>query len=549
MSTKYVIVTGGVLSGLGKGCAAAAIASLIAPGPKIVTIKCDGYLNVDPGTMNPYEHGEVFVLDDGGEVDMDFGHYERFLGLKCKFNWNLTSGKIFNSIITKERHGEFLGKTIQIFPHVINEVILAWKKIIAEEQADICFIEIGGTVGDWENLWFLEAARRLKAEAGSQNILYTHLTYVPFLSNVGEPKTKPAQRDLALLREKGIIPDVVLCRSKEPLNPSIKDKLALLCDFEPKQFISAPDVKTIYEIPLAFKKEGILDMLTNKLGVSPKNLGVWEKLVSVIQNPQNRVTIALGGKYTDLRDSYASVVEALIHAGAHLNCGIDIKFVETTNFQDVSFCTTDVDGILVPGGFGSRGAEGKIQLIRRAREERVPYLGICFGLQLAVIEYARHVCGLGDANSTEINPGTPHPVVAFLPGQTNTLAKGGTMRLGAYTANLIPESLIATLYQQETATERHRHRYEVNPVYHEQLLKAGLVFSGMSPDKSLVEFIELPNHPFFVATQAHNEFTSRLEKPNPLYFGFVQAALARKKVRESGMVFKKEVVPVPESFA
>ncbi|MBI4147822.1 CTP synthase (glutamine hydrolyzing) [Candidatus Woesearchaeota archaeon] len=526
---KYVVVTGGVVSGLGKGCATAALGALIARNKKVVTIKCDGYLNVDPGTINPYEHGEVYVLEDGGEVDMDFGHYERFLNINCKFSWNITSGKIFNSLITKERKGEFLGKTIQIFPHVIDEVKQWWKRIVQEEQPDFCFIEIGGTVGDCENFWFVEAARQLRSDVGNNNIFYAHLTYVPFLPSVGEPKTKPAQRDVALLREKGIIPDVLLCRSTTPLEDKIKSKLALFCNLESRQVVSVPDVKTIYELPLVLKRDGVLAIVQEKLAISAGDLTRWEKLVTTILNPHDRVTIALCGKYTDLRDSYASVVEALVHAGAHLNCGIDVTLVETTSVAAEQFADLHAHGILVPGGFGSRGVEGKITIIQHAREKRIPYLGICLGLQLAVIEFARNVCGLAGANTTEIDQNTPHPVVTFLPGQTEHTAKGGTMRLGACTSQLVQESLVAHLYQKETAVERHRHRYEVNPAYHRQFTTHGMVLSGLTPEKQLVEFIELPNHPYFVATQAHNEFTSRLEQPNPLFLGFVQAALAYKK--------------------
>lgn len=528
MPTKYIVVTGGVVSGLGKGIAIAALGSLIAKGPKIVTIKCDGYLNVDPGTLNPYEHGEVYVLEDGGEVDMDFGHYERFLNITCKSSWSVTSGKIFNTLIQKERKGDFLGKTIQIFPHVIDEVKNTWNTIITQEQADLCFIEIGGTIGDWENPWFIEAARQLRYTAGPDNILYVHLTYVPYLSNVGEQKTKPAQRDLALLREKGIIPDIVLCRSKEPLDDKIKQKLALYCNLAPHQVISAPDVKTVYEVPIIYQQQGIQDILTKKLNTQPADLTRWKQLVHSIHNPKQNVTIAICGKYTDLRDSYASVVEALIHAGAHLNSGITLRMIETTKIEDLNNLDT-VHGILVPGGFGNRGTEGKIMLIKRAREKRIPYLGICFGLQLAVIEYARNACGLTHANSTEIDPATPHPVITYLPGQSDTISKGHTMRLGAYTAQLTPGSLANQLYHDEKATERHRHRYEVNPAYHEQLKTAGLQLSGTSDNGRLAEFIELPNHPYFVASQAHNEFTSHLEKPNPLFLGFVQAALALSK--------------------
>ncbi|MBS3149011.1 CTP synthase (glutamine hydrolyzing) [Candidatus Woesearchaeota archaeon] len=522
MNTKYIFITGGVVSGLGKGCVAASLGSLVLG--KIITIKCDGYLNVDPGTINPYEHGEVFVLEDGGEVDMDFGHYERFLNINCKSSWNLTSGKIFYSLINKERKGEFLGKTIQIFPHVIDEIKNQWKSLVEQEKPDLCIIEIGGTVGDWENQWFIEAARQMRSAVGPANVLYTHLTYVPFLANVGELKTKPAQRDVALLREKGIIPDLIMCRSEQPLDAKIKDKLALFCSVERENVISVPDVRTIYELPILFKDQGVISILTNRFSIQTKNMAAWEKLVHSIKEPKHKVKIALCGKYTDLRDSYASVIEALVHAGAHLDCAVDIKLVETSAEK---LDASGVDGILVPGGFGSRGTEGKMNLIKFAREKNVPYLGICFGLQLAVIEYARNVCNLERASSEELDTMTPHPVVVFLPGQSNSTAKGGTMRLGSCTAKLDPRSLVASLYGTPEAVERHRHRYEVNPEYHGILKQHGLCISGLSPDGKLAEYIELPGHPYFVATQGHNEFTSRLEKPNPLFYGFVKAALEK----------------------
>ena len=523
--TKFIFITGGVVSGLGKGVVAAGLGTLIDRSKIVIPIKCDGYLNVDPGTINPYEHGEVYVLEDGGEVDMDFGHYERFLNINCKFSWNLTSGKILHSLIQKERRGEFLGKTIQIFPHVIDEIKNQWKAIAKSAGADVCLIEIGGTVGDWETQWFIEAARQLKRDVGAQNILYTHATYVPFLNNVHELKTKPAQRDTALLREKGILPDILWCRSDHPIDDKILTKLGLFCDVE--KVISVPDVESIYEIPLLFKKAGVPEILSRHLGLPLRDLTEWEKLVQRIKKPADQVTIALCGKYTDLRDSYASVIEALGHAGAHLNCGVNIKFIETTELHSID--TTGIHGILIPGGFGSRGVEGKIQIIKHARETKLPFLGICLGLQLAVVEFARNVCGLTGAHSTEMDPTTPHNVVVYLPGQTDSTNKGGTMRLGTYTANLMPGSLASHLYGANIAVERHRHRYEVNPEYHDILTQGGLVMSGMSPDKKLAEIVELQNHPYFIASQAHNEFTSRLEKPNALFFGFVKAALKVKQ--------------------
>ncbi len=529
--TKFVVVTGGVLSGLGKGIATASIGRLLKNHGKIICVKCDGYLNVDPGTMNPIEHGEVFVLNDGGEVDMDFGHYERFIGVQCKSDWNLTSGKIFNRVIAKERKGQYLGKTIQIFPHVINEIKDWIFTIVRQEQPEIVLLEIGGTVGDIENSWFVEAARQLKKDVGQENIAYVHLTYVPFLHSVGEPKTKTAQRDVALLREKGITPDIIICRSKDPLPTCTKEKLAMFCDIDPLQVISGNDVENIYEVPLVFEKEGLLNILNRKLSLRHKaEMDEWKSLVNNIKNPKNEVVIAVCGKYTALKDSYASIIEALTHAGAHNDAKIILKWIETTEIENektsVEEALKGVHGVLVPGGFGGRGVEGKISMIRHARENKIPYLGICYGLQLAVVEFARNVCGLKGANTTEIDPKTLHPVIDLLPEQKSVTAMGGTMRLGACKAVLEQGSIVAQLYGSIEIFERHRHRYEVNPEYHERLREGGMRLSGMSENKRLAEFIELSNHPYFVATQAHNELTSRLEKPNPLFYGFIRAALS-----------------------
>ncbi|MCK5025935.1 MAG: CTP synthase (glutamine hydrolyzing) [Nanoarchaeota archaeon] len=526
--TKYIVVTGGVLSGLGKGAATAAMGRLLRDDNKLITIKCDGYLNVDPGTMNPIEHGEVFVLDDGGEVDMDFGHYERFLNITCKKDWNLTSGKIFNEVIKKEREGKYLGQTIQIFPHVIDHISNRVTDIAKKELADIVFIEIGGTIGDIEVSWFIEAAKQLKKDVGRDNVLYTHLTYVPYLHNTGEPKTKPAQRDIAQLAQMGISPDIVLCRSKEPLEEKIKTKLERMCDIDPSRIISAPDVEVIYEVPLWLEKQGLLEIISDKFGLAPKgNFKKWRTLVDRIKTPYTKVKVAICGKYTDLKDSYASIIESLAHAGAHLDTKVDLKWIETTDIgpkgNSVEDLLSDVKGIIVPGGFGARGTEGKIEIIKYARENNMPFLGLCYGLQLAVVEYARNVCGLERANSSEINPDSPHKVITIMPEQEKIKTKGATMRIGAYDAELKPKSLVQKLYNQDIVSERHRHRYEVNPDYHEILEKNGLVLSGMSPNGRLVEFIELPKQKFYVATQSHPELKSRLEKPAPLFYGFVKA--------------------------
>ncbi|MEO0225957.1 MAG: CTP synthase (glutamine hydrolyzing), partial [candidate division WOR-3 bacterium] len=432
--TRWIIITGGVMSGLGKGTATASIGRLLRDKFKIVPIKCDGYLNVDPGTMNPIEHGEVFVLDDGGEVDMDFGHYERFLNINCRFDWNLTSGKIFNSVIANERKGDYLGKTIQIFPHLIDEIKSQFYKIAETEKADIVLVEIGGTVGDIENSWFIEAARQLRKEVGPDNIIYIHLTYIPFLHSVGEPKTKPAQRDVALLREKGIYPDILIGRSRDLISKKIKEKLALFCDIDPDSIIAAKDIESIYEIPIMFERDGLLDVLNKKFHLEHKaDLRHWVRLVENIKNPKFQVEVAICGKYTELKDAYASIIEALIHAGAHLNTKVNLRWIETTEVETGIVSLKDalkkIDGMIIPGGFGIRGAEGKIMMIKYARENNIPFLGLCFGLQLAVVEFARNKCGLKNANSTEISPKTSQPVIDILPEQRKIEKMGGTMRL------------------------------------------------------------------------------------------------------------------------
>lgn len=527
MVTKYIVVTGGVLSGLGKGIAAASIGHLLSSRLKVVPIKCDGYLNLDPGTMNPFEHGEVFVLDDGGEVDMDFGHYERFIGITCKSKWNLTMGKVFDMIRQKERRGDYLGKTVQYIPHVTDLIKEHIFEIAKEERADLVIIEIGGTVGDIENELFLEAMRQMKEDVGKENIIYIHLTYVPIPHGVNEQKSKPTQQSVNLLKQRGIFPDIIIGRCSQFLTKEIKEKIARFCDVHPNAVITGLDVEDIYEIPLIFEQEGLSEIIHKKLNIySPPDLGRWKCLIDNIKNPETEITIAMCGKYTKLEDSYASIKEAFHHCSAHLRCKIHIKWVETTDLQDLSILE-DVDGILVPGGFGIRGTEGKIEVIRYARENNKPYLGLCFGLQLAVIEFARNVCGLKEANSTEIDPDTPYPVIDILPEQRKIKEKGGTMRLGSYEALLTKGTLVHRLYGKESVFERHRHRYEVNPDYHQLLQSSGMVFSGMSKDGRLVEFIELPQHRFFVATQAHPELKSRLEKPAPLFYGFVKACMEK----------------------
>jgi len=525
MPTKYIIVTGGVLSGLGKGIAAASMGHLLSSRLKIVPVKCDGYLNVDPGTMNPFEHGEVFVLDDGGEVDMDFGHYERFLGVMCKSKWNLTMGKVFDMVRQKERRGDYLGKTVQYIPHVTDVIKKHVFEIAEEEKADLIIVEIGGTVGDIENELFLEAMRQMKEDVGRDNIVYVHLTYVPIPHGVNEQKSKPTQQSVNLLKQRGIFPDVIIGRCSQFLTREIKTKISNFCDVDPEAVITGLDVEDIYEIPLIFEQEGVAEILHKKLGIySPPDMRKWKKWIDNLRSPSREITVAMCGKYTKLVDSYASIIESFNHCAGHLGCKINLTWVETTDLTDISFLD-DVHGVVIPGGFGHRGAEGKIEVIRLARERNIPFLGLCLGLQLAVIEYARHVCGLEGANSTEMDPRTPHPVIDILPEQKQIMDKGGTMRLGAYTAVLKEDSLVRALYQTPEVSERHRHRYEVNPKYHPVIAEKGMIFSGCSRDGRLVEFIELPSLKFFLATQAHPELKSRMEVPAPLFYGFVRACL------------------------
>lgn len=533
MPIKYIVITGGVLSGLGKGIAAASMGKLLSSRLKVVPMKLDGYLNTDPGTMNPVEHGEVFVLDDGTEVDMDFGHYERFLGLGCRAEQNLTMGRVFEEIREKERRGDYLGKTVQFIPHVTDLIKSKFHEMAEREKAEILLIEVGGTVGDIENELYIEAARQLKEEVGEENILYVHLTYVPVPFGVEEQKTKPTQQSVNMLRVRGIQPDIIIGRGAEKLIEKVKGKIAAFCGVKKEAVISGVDVDNVYKIPLLFDKEGLSEMVHKKLNIySPPDLKDWESLLKNLENLEKKVTTAICGKYTDLKDSYASINEALMHCSAHLKTKVKLKFIETTEIEEDKLSLEEalkgVESVIVPGGFGQRGTEGKIGVIKYCREKNLPFLGICLGLQLAVVEYARNVCGLEGANSTEINPETAYPVIDLLPEQIGVVKKGGTMRLGAYPAILKEGSLAERLYQKREISERHRHRYEVNPQYHQILQEKGLVFSGLSPDGRLVEFIELKEHPYFIATQAHPELKSKLTEPAPLFYGLVKAALERK---------------------
>lgn len=535
---KWVVVTGGVLSGLGKGVAAASIGNLLRPKYKVVPIKCDGYLNVDPGTMNPIEHGEVFVLDDGGEVDMDFGHYERFLGITCKFEWNLTMGKVYKRVREMERHGDYLGKTVQMIPHVTDLIKEWWCKVAKEENADVILLEIGGTVGDIENELYIEAARQLKRDVGRENIMYVHLTYVPIPEHVNEQKSKPTQQSVTMLRQRGIQPDIILARCHTALTEKLKEKIATFCDVLTERVFSAKDVDNVYMIPVNFAQQDMRGIIDKELGINGLTKDVeWAALVERLVKPHKQhLTIAIAGKYTALKDSYASIIEALKHCEAAFDVAINLKWVETSDTHNLKQEMKGIDGVIVPGGFGSRGVEGKILMVQYCREHDIPYLGLCYGLQMAVIEFARNVCGLENAHTTEVDEKTKYPVVDILPEQKEIEDKGGTMRLGAYPAVIKKGTKIHALYSSKESeepkvsgelivSERHRHRYEVNPAYHTILEEHGLVFSGVSPDGTLVEFIENPKLTYFVATQAHPELKSSLKKPAPLFYGLIKACL------------------------
>ncbi len=539
--TKFIIVTGGVLSGLGKGVSAASIGALLSGRMKVVPVKCDGYLNTDPGTMNPTEHGEVFVLDDGGEVDMDFGHYERFLNVQARFKWNLTMGKVFKQILEKERKGDFLGKTVQFIPHVTNHIKDHFFSVANEENADIMLIEIGGTVGDLENEFYIEAVRQLSYDVGPENHLFVHLTYVPIPSGVGEQKSKPSQMSVRDLNAKGIYPSIVIGRCSEYLTPVIKQKIALFCNLEPNQVVSGVDVRNVYEIPLIYEKEGVPEILLKKLRIyAPPKLDQWSKLVQNINrnldNPRKTIVVAICGKYTALEDSYASVVEAIKHSAAHLDLRAEIRWVDTEKVEAQGKGPAEwlegVDAVIVPGGFGSRGIEGKITLIQYVREQGIPFLGICYGMQLAVVEYARNVRKMLGANTTEVEKDglkVDVPVIAYLPGQERIREMGATMRLGGHDVLVRKDSLAQKVYKgSQKIRERFRHRYEVNPVYVNDLEKDGLVFSGKSSTEDIMQIMELNNHPYFIGCQFHPELTSTLLKPAPLFLELLRVADERR---------------------
>ena len=536
--SKFVFVTGGVSSSLGKGLTASSLGRLLkSRGLRVTMCKLDPYINVDPGTMNPFEHGEVFVTDDGGETDLDLGHYERFIDENLHRDSNATTGQIYSAVIAKERRGDYLGKTVQVIPHITDEIKERVRRL-GREDVDVVIVEVGGTVGDIEIVPFLEALRQFRREVGRENICYLHLTLVPYLPTAGEHKTKPTQHSVTELRSRGIQPDVIVCRSERPFPENLKRKISLLCDVDPEAVVAAVDASSIYEIPLVLHEEGLDEIVCRILELDgPEHeidLRGWESVVARVEAARDVVRIGLIGKYVNLPDAYLSVGEALRHAGFGLGAKVEIEWVQAEEVTGMlaGARIDGLDGIVIPGGFGERGVEGKITAAGYAREHDIPCLGLCLGLHTMVVDFARNVVGLARANSSEVDPTTPYPVIDLMDDQTGVVEKGGTMRLGAYVARLVPGSQVAGLYGEETVSERHRHRYEVNPRYRSRLEEGGLVCSGVeSKDNRLVEFIELPSHPYWVATQAHPEFKSRPDRPHPLFRGLVGAALERAESR------------------
>jgi len=527
--TKFIFVTGGVLSSLGKGIASASIGALLkSRGLKISMLKFDPYINVDPGTMNPYQHGEVFVTTDGAETDLDLGHYERFLGIDQFSYNNVTAGQIYSTVIERERKGGYLGKTIQVVPHITEEIQSRIRRVVRKGKADVVITEIGGTVGDIESLPFLEAIRQFRLQEGRQNTLFIHLTLLPYIPSAAELKTKPTQHSVGKLREIGIQPDIILCRTQVPLTREARDKISLFCNVEKKDVIQAIDVENIYEVPLRFEDEGLTDNILKKLNLSAakKNLEEWRRWVERANTLRREVKISVIGKYVKLKDAYKSLNEALTHAGTSNGVKVKSLWIEAEEVEkDPEGHLSGAQGILIPGGFGERGIEGKIRAAQYAREKKVPFLGICLGMQCAVIEFSRNVAGLKEADSTEFNPHTPYAVIDLLPKQKKIKDKGGTMRLGSYPCKLRKNSLSFQAYSKDVIYERHRHRYEFNNQYREILVQKGLRIAGVFPERDLVEIIEIPDHPWFVATQFHPEFQSRTLFSHPLFRDFIKAAI------------------------
>ncbi|RMH43242.1 MAG: CTP synthase [Deltaproteobacteria bacterium] len=532
--TKFVFVTGGVVSSLGKGLVSATIGALMENrGLRVANMKLDPYINVDPGTMNPFQHGEVFVTDDGAETDLDLGHYERFVSTPMSKLNNVTTGQVYDTVISKERRGEYLGATVQVIPHITDEI----KRRVRQcaEGLDLLIVEVGGTVGDIESLPFLEAVRQLKFELGHENAVSVHVTLVPYIAAAGELKTKPTQHSVQKLREIGIDADVLVCRSEHVLDDGILRKIAMFCNVDPDAVFQSVDVATIYQLPIVFAEQGLDQKLCDRLNIWSRStrLDAWQDVVDRALNPQSEVTIGFVGKYVQLVESYKSLNEALAHAGFKHRVKVRVQHIDSEEIEQrgADALLSHVDGVLVAPGFGARGTEGKIEAVRFARERSVPFFGICLGLQMAVVEFARHVCGLAGANSTELTDSTPHPVVDLMPDQRGVTDKGATMRLGAYPCVLEPGTRAHAAYGTREISERHRHRWEVNNNYRDALERAGLVFSGLSPDGRLVEMIELPDHPYFVACQFHPEFKSRPQRPAPLFDAFVAAVVAHRDAR------------------
>lgn len=533
-NTKYIFVTGGVVSSLGKGITAASLGRLLKNrGLKVSIQKFDPYINIDPGTMSPYQHGEVFVTDDGAETDLDLGHYERFIDENLSKNSNVTTGKIYWSVISKERKGDYLGGTVQVIPHITNEIKERVYRVAKQKDIDVVITEIGGTVGDIESLPFLEAIRQIKYDVGRENVCFIHVTLVPYLGKAGELKTKPTQHSVKELRSIGIQPDIIVCRSEKPLSKDLKGKIGLFCNLEGRSVIQNLDAENLYEVPLMLHEEGLDSLVCEKLDLQcgAVDNSEWEAMVDKLKNLSKTVNIALVGKYVELHDAYISIVEALNHGGLANDTNVNIKWINSVDFNssNAKELLEDIDGVLVPGGFGDRGVEGKIEAIKYARENNVPFLGICLGMQCAVIEFARNVLGYEEAHTSEINPESVYPVIDLMPEQMDIDEKGGTMRLGLYPCKLVKDSFSGKAYGEELIYERHRHRYEFNNEYRKQLTEAGLVISGTSPDGRLVEIVEVKNHPWFVGVQFHPELKSRPNKPHALFSEFVKAAVNKKK--------------------
>jgi CTP synthase len=536
-TTKYIFVTGGVVSSLGKGIAAASLGRLLVErGLRVSMLKFDPYINVDPGTMSPFQHGEVFVTDDGAETDLDLGHYERFIDRALSQSNNVTTGRVYLNVITKERRGEFLGSTVQVIPHITDEIKSAVRRLSPEN--DVVIVEVGGTVGDIESLPFLEAIRQFRHDVGRENAIFVHLTLLPYIAAAGELKTKPTQHSVRELMQIGIQPDILIVRTDRPISDDIKRKIGLFCNVEFGAVIESPDVRTIYEIPLRFHEQGLDEKVAQKLGLdgAPPALAAWRELVQRVLVPHERVRIAVVGKYTDYADSYKSVQEALIHGGIANDVGVDIQWMSSEDFlvpERAEHILGTVDGLLVPGGFGVRGVEGMVEAVRQAREGGLPFFGICLGMQTAIIEFARNVCGLDDSHSSEFAPECDNPVISLMESQQHVTDMGGTMRLGAYPCRLGRGTRAAEIYGQPEVSERHRHRYEVSNTYRELFVQHGMKLSGLSPDGQLVEIVELPAHPWFIGCQFHPELQSRPTRPHPLFAGFVAAAVNGKRRRRS----------------